>query len=634
MADFVGQQLGNYRIIRLLGQGGFADVYLGEHIHLSTLAAIKILQTRLVGNDIEQFRNEARFIAHLKHPHIVQVLDFGVENNTPFLVMEFAENGTLRQRHANAKALPLSLIVLYIKQVADALQYAHNQKVIHRDVKPENMLLNSSNNVLLSDFGLAMANQSSRYQTAKEMAGTVAYMAPEMVQGKAQIASDQYALGIVAYEWLCGARPFNGTVPEIIVQHLSASPPSLRQKIPTLAADIEEVVFKALAKEPQQRFATIQAFANAFSQACAPYIKQGVPEEPQQTLPPFPTTVVSDAAVSKQSTMFLSTPSGPVSLTSLELSVGRAADNRVVLNDTQVSGHHALIRPTSQGYVLIDQNSTNGSFVNGQRLPANTPRLLQPRDTIRLGNTQLVYEQVGQAPQLNTPPTERAPQVNVNPTLDAPKLKEAIPREITEVELPVFSPQPTPIKPKPTPQLTPIKPTPTPVPTSRNRMGLWVGLTLILVLIIGLGIGKLIMGPGPTPQPTPIVLVPTPTDTPIPTPTDTPVPTPTDTPIPAPAIPQLNTSYAGYDVAANGTQIPMNLYIDTEDQAGNINGRILYNGATSIVQYDCTGKVDSNDRINLSCQGVNISRGLLLNGTVQQNGITGVDSLNGRWQVS
>src|ERR1700730_5781214 len=151
MADRVGQQLGNYKIIRLLGEGGFAEVYLGEHIHLGTEAAIKVLHTQLTNEDVEQFRNEARTIARLKHHHIVRVFDFGVEGKTPFLVMDYAPYGTLRQRFPRGSALPVSSIVSYTKQVASALQYAHDQKFIHRDIKPENMLLETEHEILLSD---------------------------------------------------------------------------------------------------------------------------------------------------------------------------------------------------------------------------------------------------------------------------------------------------------------------------------------------------------------------------------------------------------------------------------------------------------------------------------------------------
>ena len=271
MHDLIGQQLGNYRLLRLLGQGGFADVYLGEHIHLDTMAAIKVLQTHLTGSDIDEFREEARFIAHLKHPHIIPVLDFGVENNLPFLVMEYAQDGTLRQRHPKGIPVPFNLILSYVKQVASALQYAHNQNVIHRDVKPENMLVNSANDVLLTDFGLAMVSQSS-HQTSKDAIGTVPYMSPEQLQGKPQIASDQYALGIVTYEWLTGTRPFNGTATEITVQQILAPPPPMREKVASISVDVEEVIFKALAKDPLQRFASVELFASALEQATTPTV--------------------------------------------------------------------------------------------------------------------------------------------------------------------------------------------------------------------------------------------------------------------------------------------------------------------------------------------------------------------------
>ena len=197
MADNIRQQLGNYRLIRLIGRGGFAEVYLGEHIHLGTQAAIKVLQTRLAGEDQQRFFSESLTIARLRHPNIVRVLDFGVDGDTPFLVMDYAPAGTLRQRHSKGTRLPASNIVPYIRQAASALQYAHDQKVIHRDVKPENMLMGANNEILLTDFGIALVTQSSRYQTTQEVVGTVVYMAPEQLQGKPRPASDQYALGIV-----------------------------------------------------------------------------------------------------------------------------------------------------------------------------------------------------------------------------------------------------------------------------------------------------------------------------------------------------------------------------------------------------------------------------------------------------
>jgi serine/threonine protein kinase len=271
MTDYVGQQFGPYRLLRLIGQGGFADVYLGEHIHIGSSAAVKILYARLIDEHHEHFLNEARTLARLSHPHIIRLLDFGIEDGIPFLIMEYAPQGNLRQRYPSKAVLPLSTVVDYVNQIADGLQYAHDQNFIHRDLKPSNVLIGSRNELLLSDFGVALIAQTS-YSLSLEssIAGTVAYVAPEQLQGKPQLASDQYALGIIVYEWLCGNRPFNGTVIEMWAQHQSASPAPLRQYIPDLPLEVEQVVLIALAKDPKQRFASVQAFATALEAASRP----------------------------------------------------------------------------------------------------------------------------------------------------------------------------------------------------------------------------------------------------------------------------------------------------------------------------------------------------------------------------
>jgi len=266
-ASHNGQRIGNYHLVKLLGRGGFAEVYLAEHIHLNTQAAVKLLSTQLANEDIEVFRNEARMIANLLHPHIVRVLDFGVENSVPYLVMDYAPNGTLRLLHPKGSRLPLQLVISYVQQIASALQYAHEQRVIHRDIKPENMLLGRNHEILLTDFGIALVAQSSQYQKTQDIAGTLAYMAPEQIQAHPRPASDQYSLGIVVYEWLGGQRPFQGTMTEIAIKHATAMPPSLRLYAPEVPIAIEQVVFKALQKNPHDRFPTIVAFAHALEQA-------------------------------------------------------------------------------------------------------------------------------------------------------------------------------------------------------------------------------------------------------------------------------------------------------------------------------------------------------------------------------
>ncbi len=201
VTDRVGQQFGNYQLIKWLGQGGYAEVYLGKHRYLNTQAAIKVLLKPLFDNDQESFLEEARIIARLVHPNIVRVLEYGVVENTSFLAMSYAPGGTLRHHHPKETPLSLEMVVSYAKQISSALQYAHDHKLVHRDVKPENMLLGHNNEVLLSDFGIALVAQSSSSLHMQKIAGTVAYMAPEQLRGKPRQTSDQYALGIVVYEW-------------------------------------------------------------------------------------------------------------------------------------------------------------------------------------------------------------------------------------------------------------------------------------------------------------------------------------------------------------------------------------------------------------------------------------------------
>lgn len=302
-----GQQLDNYLLLRLLGQGAFGEVYLAEHVRRRTQVAVKVLLTRLSNEELHMFLNEAR-VFRLKHPHIVPVIDFGVErkNNTPFLVMDYAPNGTLRQRHPPGVSVPLSMVVSYVRDVASALQYAHEEDVIHRDIKPANLLIGQRGEILVSDFGISIITQAGHtsLQSLQQIGGSPSYMAPELWLGKASQASDQYALAITVYEWLCGVRPFEGDIAALAHQHANVLPPSLRAKVPTLPPDVEQVILTALAKNPRQRFASVRAFALALEQAAQ--LAASAPIEP---VPPL-----SQASLSAQPTILpdQSSPSIPV----------------------------------------------------------------------------------------------------------------------------------------------------------------------------------------------------------------------------------------------------------------------------------------------------------------------------------
>ncbi len=269
--DRLGQQVGEYRLVDKLGGGGFGTVYLAEHVHEQTQAAVKVLDIRLSKTgDFKDFINEVRTIL-FRHPHIVPLLDFGISrDDLPYLVMEYAPEGTLRDRHPKGVRVPLPTIVSYVDQLASALQYAHDQRVIHRDVKPENILVRADGTLLVSDFGIAKLLEQSVLLSVPTQAGTPVYMAPEQHLGYPCFASDQYALAVVIYEWICGVRPFQGTTVGLAVQHMNTPPQPLRKHLPWLAEDIEHIILKALAKAPEDRFERIQDFADALHKAVLP----------------------------------------------------------------------------------------------------------------------------------------------------------------------------------------------------------------------------------------------------------------------------------------------------------------------------------------------------------------------------
>jgi len=384
MADRVGQQLGNYRLTQLLGQGGFAEVYLGEHVYLKNHAALKVLHTQLSEKDAASFVLEAQTLARLSHPHIVRVLDFAVQDGTPFLVMEYAPQGTLRNRHAKGTRLPVETVVHYVQQVAAALQYAHDQRLVHRDVKPENLLLNERSNVLLSDFGLGMFAQHTLSQSIQEMVGTASYMAPEQIRGKPRPASDQYSLGIVVYEWLTGDRPFGGSPMEIATQHLFAPPPSLCERIPTISPVIEKVVLRTLAKESKQRFASVQDFATALQHAV-----KGSPSPPST---PLPTSAPSAEPINP----FLTVPDAVVS----EHPSSEAGKVPVPALSTADSGSQETIQHSEQAKQVWQEPTPSTSLIGRtsereritaawQSASAGRPQLLVLSGEAGIGKTRL-----------------------------------------------------------------------------------------------------------------------------------------------------------------------------------------------------------------------------------------------------
>ncbi|SRR6266567_1909905 len=269
MARLLNRRLGNYVLRKLIARGGFADIYLAQHLYLKRYVVIKVMSKQPQQPGRRAFLREAQIMASLNHRNIVRILDFGVDGNTPFIVMSYFPRGSLRMKHPRGARLSLSVILCYLQDIAEALEYIHDRGYVHQDIKPENMLVGPRNEIVLCDFGIAIAFNEAIFQGLDEIVGTASYMAPERFEGSVCAASDQYALGIVVYEWLAGEPPFSGTYGEIAWKHLHASPPLLRAKRPEIPPGVEQVILRALEKDPMNRFESVKDFVAALGLAAA-----------------------------------------------------------------------------------------------------------------------------------------------------------------------------------------------------------------------------------------------------------------------------------------------------------------------------------------------------------------------------
>ena len=275
--NYDGERPGKYRYLKLLHQGSVVDVWLAEHVELKTKVVIKILYLSEFASERERiraahrFRKEAQIQAYLEHPLIMRPLDFEVGDDYLLLILPYAPLGTLSAQHAPGQQLPLQTVKMYVGQIGRALQFMHNQGFIHRDVKPSNVLLMAKNHLLLGDFGLVMRYEGlNQAQMNLAFGGTSVFMAPEQSRGRPCPASDQYALATMAFEWLTGHRPFNGTPEEIMRMRKHLTPPSVRLLVPELPRAVAEVVRTGLQREPERRYSTILDFIRAFEKACKP----------------------------------------------------------------------------------------------------------------------------------------------------------------------------------------------------------------------------------------------------------------------------------------------------------------------------------------------------------------------------
>jgi eukaryotic-like serine/threonine-protein kinase len=279
-----GKQIGRYRFEQLIGRGAMGEVYLAVDPRIQQQVAVKVLQAEPsvypatnVAREAERFRREASAIANLRHPHIVPLYDYDEtsidETAITYLVIPYYKEGSFASwlRRRGSDLLPMEDVVYFVQQAAGALQYAHNQQIIHRDVKPSNFLIDAGENpnrpnLLLADFGISKFGMATTASGTQSL-GTLTYMPPEQLHGRPTYASDQYALAIMAYELLVGHPPFEGPPPVVIRQHMEDQPQPPSMLNPGLSRAIDHVLLRALDKKPENRYPTISEFARALQQA-------------------------------------------------------------------------------------------------------------------------------------------------------------------------------------------------------------------------------------------------------------------------------------------------------------------------------------------------------------------------------
>ncbi len=273
MDNLSGKDLGRYHVVEPLGKGGMASVYKAFDSTLERNVAIKIIRTDAnLGDEMDQFlirfKREARALAQLDHPYILKVLDYGEQEGVPYLVMPFIEGGTLKEKMGHP--IPYREAAGLLAPIARALEYAHNLKIIHRDVKPANILISHAGAPILSDFGIAkmLGSRETTQLTATGVGiGTPDYMAPEQWMGKADAYTDMYSLGIVFYQMITGHLPFSAETPAaVLIKHMQDPLPRPSLFVPGLPEPVEQVLFKVLAKEPENRFANMGVFAEVLEQ--------------------------------------------------------------------------------------------------------------------------------------------------------------------------------------------------------------------------------------------------------------------------------------------------------------------------------------------------------------------------------
>jgi serine/threonine protein kinase len=399
--DMIGRVIkGRYKLIDERGRGNFATVYVARDLENNHIYAIKIMHVELAGDSelLARFQREARILLHLSDPHIVRIIDYGEDHNMHFIVMDYIDGQNLKYHTITYGPLKPSRALNYAHQIAEGLDVAYKHGVVHRDIKPQNILLNTRDVVKITDFGLARSRETVTLTQSNVFMGTPYYIAPEQAESgrSADTRSDLYSVATVLFEMLTGHPPFEGeTAVDIVIKHMNDKVPSICRQRPGLPPEMDQFFQKAMAKAPADRYQTPQEFLAALEQLQQRVQEVGADEHAEA--PEVERPAQARAAPQRQARLVVLPAGQAFPLNGDLMVVGRhdpilGIYPEINLMDKTVGRRHAYIRNQHGTFTVEDLNALNKTRLNGVVLAPHEEHVLKDGDILRFGSVEVRFE--------------------------------------------------------------------------------------------------------------------------------------------------------------------------------------------------------------------------------------------------
>jgi serine/threonine protein kinase len=405
--DMIGRVIkGRYKLIDERGRGSFATVYVARDTENNHIYAVKVMHLELSndGELLARFQREAHIHLNLSDPHIVRIVDYGNDNHMYYIVMEYIDGQNLKYHMITHGPMEPLRALNYTRQIVEGLDTACKQGVVHRDIKPQNILINSKEVVKIVDFGLARSRETVTLTQSNVFMGTAYYISPEQAESgrSADTRSDLYSAATVLFEMLTGSPPFEGeTAVDIVIKHMNEKVPSVCRLRPDLPIDMDIFMQKAMAKVPADRYATPQEFIAALEQlqeriqAMPPSKRVAEPGNEQKAGNMGPNKV--PLVPPKQARIVVISSGQPIPLTGELMVVGRQDPilgifPEINLADKTVGRRHAYLRNQQGTYTVEDLNALNKTRLNGTTLTPHEERTLKDGDILRFGSVEVRFE--------------------------------------------------------------------------------------------------------------------------------------------------------------------------------------------------------------------------------------------------